>query len=536
MENEKYFELLYKKGIKKVSKTKKNNIKLTIIEKEVKKDISYEITKEYCSKYSKGEGSPLINFIVPNSNKPFFVISLNQKSENLMRFISRTSENLYFLNEHIDYKQNVRDYIEEKYFSFLCMNNNEMVTIFSKKNLKCGENYWIKAMEIPFKTNKKDMNSLIPSIENKYIAVQCSIIEEEFDSLIDVIPKIKTLKDFALVWNFTKERPMHSMETAIIIEIASWWSKEGNVGLNLTAIGDADSRKSSYLHVISWMTGESIVDGALSSEKGILPSFHEKGSANVFIENKKEVLIDEFFKGILGRGIVENRHNRYQQLVSKMASTTNILHRQPYDIRAGTGFIKTIFKNPFLTADNLELHEELKKIFYEFNSIAKRHVFVDTMEWFDENKLENLSLDIAKKKLMKIFSKVYGEKETMALMEKTRLYKRTKIGKCKYEEKKVNDISKKMMDISNERIKEMQKNPTTRKPALHIQQWITPLIEGIIINNTLIRHNSHSLPAKFIAHDEDYFIFEILLNKLCFDNWNVWIEKENPFSWIPTKW
>src|SRR4030067_1649118 len=109
MENEKYFELLYKKGIKKVSKTKKNNIKLTIIEKEVKKDISYEIAKEYCSKYSKGEGSPLINFIVPNSNKPFFVISLNQKSENLMRFISRTSENLYFLNEHIDYKQNVRD-------------------------------------------------------------------------------------------------------------------------------------------------------------------------------------------------------------------------------------------------------------------------------------------------------------------------------------------------------------------------------------------------------------------------------------------
>jgi hypothetical protein len=344
--------------------------------------------------------------------------------------------------------------------------------------------------------------------------------QEDFSPIKKLIPEIKCINDLSLVWDFDNNQPIYSeLETAILLGNLFYY-EYGVPAFHITLCGSQrTARKSTWLNVISSITGDDVHRCEGSTVKGLVPSFFDKIDPGAILGSRYVFLGDEFFRAPEQSAQESSSYVKMRQFLVHMMGLFN---KTEATFDSGKGKGTFLFTKSFFSTDNMKSSNELKQLFENDPAPLRRFNFLIVSQE-TEKKGETIigdygDLEIRERTLERFKRFGFNWKKLYMLFK----FMRECVAVVEFDRKRSRAI---FLDVID-RIK--PENALVPGPKLEgwrdlqngMDDAMKACIKSAVVLNKLVAWNDpENLPNNkiFIADDVDYKLAEEMFERIVFD-------------------
>jgi len=498
-----YYKEFPKDLLRKIKKSRKE------IEKAIKRDggvvlelnscyknLSYELIRKQSIIVSEKYKGCVFLF-VPNIEGTFVpVVKLDGLKRILLMFHTK-SDNFSFFEDNFDKRHKIKSKCEKLFYPYLAVIEGKGGIVLLDSQIKpelLGTEFEFNALKIPKPVYDEKIK--LNYMKDFYLMTETKPVELDFEKIPSIIKKINDIQDLSFVWDYYNNRPMYTdLEVALIIGNI-FFAERGTPAMNMILAGKTGSKKTPWLSVLSWITGDEIYSGRHLTLKGLIPSWYgERVSIGAFFSSKYCTIVDEFFRvadeHALRIGFPKSLGNVFSGLM-------NIFDRVGKSYSSGKGKEQLVFTNSCLFTDNFYHTDALRELAKTDEASLRRVSWLITSD--KTNEIAGSSRLLNEKKFeeytMKRFANIFGKnpKYSLRLLFK---YMRKIISDVEFNDRTLQKITMKYQTESNKEF---------------LASKSEPLMKIAVILNHVI-YNTEKLKAV----DRDYKLFEKLIERIASD-------------------
>lgn len=462
---------------------------------------SWDLIRNLSVKYSDLYKVPVFMGVINWSQR---LKSITKISENIevLNLISSTKDGYYFLNQPPRKEQKINLYTPVNTYKFACLIGQNVEICYSRKVLKEGKDYFCEGIEFPNFGLSKNRKTSTSILEKTYLIVHAHEIEDKFSELNDVLPHIKKIQDFSLVWNYQKDEPIYSEEEVALITMNAFYYGEGVNAFNLILCGAGDSNKSTYLKMLNHVFEEKTINTNNSTAKGMVPSFYsDTGSLGAILEAKFIACLDDLFR-LFDKsnqmGIVSVKNGIKNGLQDFM----NIFDRTKEEVISGKAKFNVHMKSSFFATDNFKYADTLRQIYKEDEALCRRisflHLSADSVTRATSI-LPPLEMSDVFSKARQRLAKIMHVENPWKYIRLMYRYMRTFCNQVRFDAMRVSNITTSIIRIPEH--------------LRHFKSKSRALICSVVLMNEMIQKDSLT-DIKLEADESDYILYERLLRRL----------------------
>jgi hypothetical protein len=477
---------------------------------------NWNFIKEASIKYSRDFKGCVFLFL-PNDDKGFMFplgAASTKRSVNLMSITD--TGNFKFVSDFVDRRSTIVASAKKDFYSYIASIGGLNTIVFTEKQLKDEE----LGMEHSFEAMSVDAFSFheklgVPVSSKLYFITKHTPIAMDFSTILKDVSHIKSVQDMSLVWNYRDNQPLYQDIEVRLIDGNAFYSEKGVSALNQILAGITACKKTPWMDVLSWITGDVVTSARHASGKALTPSWYgEAIRVGPLFDARFVSMVDDFFRCADEDAV---RLGLPVALHQKLGSIMNILDRTERSFRSGKGDVNLTMKSSFFGTDNFYHPEVIKKINDDDPATIRRFSFLLVSDETSRrasvlpqlNEIDFLNLTTER------FSKIFGVPKPFPVMKKIFLFSRTCIPKVRWDEKTFKEIIDRE---SSGRDMNTVSFISTKAPAL--------LKIAVIENELWLRHG-----LNFVARQEDFDVFQELLRRQIND-FELIVRK----GVAPTKW
>jgi len=397
--------------------------------------------------------------------------------------------------------------------------NNEDEKREFKKHFNFSRPYNIIGflIDVPRKSRTKSNANIVDKI---VIVSEYSLHEEDFSPLKKLIPEIKCINDLSLVWDFDNDISIYSeLETAILLGNVFYY-EYGVPALHITLCGSQrTARKSTWLNIISSITGDDVHRCEGSTVKGLVPSFFDKIDPGAILGSKFVFLGDEFFRTPEQSAQESSSYVKMRQFLVHMMGLFN---KTEATFDSGKGKGTFLFTKSFFSTDNMKSSNELKQLFENDPAPLRRFNFLLVSEE-TEQRGESIigdygDLEIKELTLERFKKRGFNWKKLYMLFK----FMRELVPSVKYDRQRTRKI---FLDVIEKIKPDNALLPTPKLEAWRdLQNGMDDAMKAcvktaVILDKLVAWNDPENLPNSklFIADESDYILAEQMFERIVFD-------------------
>lgn len=373
--------------------------------------------------------------------------------------------------------------------------DKELVKVYSTINIDDTSKRWmVKALKIPYYTVKKTLYSETPITEYIYYIIDAREYIRNFAPVHKI--KAESIEDLSLVWDFSRNQSIYSMDELYLILGNLIYVEEGNCAMNLILCGWPDAKKSSWMDMLSYILKEEKISSVNSTAKGLVPSFKSSPpQLGALLMSKYVTLLDDFFRFFSQQSM--NEYSMTHSIQKGLEQLMYLLERKEHLVPSGTEPVKVHYKSSFFATDNFGYGRELQKIYVNDPAILKRFSWLLMSRESNERgqsvfqKSPAEIIKLTEKRLEKRFSSKPFHVYDLMLD-----FARREVGKVVFDEKIFYNLCKRYDKFE----------------GFTVFNKLLSVIKSTVVLNSIIEKREN-----YVATENDYRIAERLLNRITKD-------------------